>query len=180
MFARTTRSQAKTLAAPIKATSKRNPLRQVTSREAALLEREAALLEREAALLEREAALMERESALIGKKEPKKSGKQFIINYVSEYRGMDAESEIFIGNDEKTTALAAFDWMVENRKGLDFELAWYALQDEGDNSFEDQDAIATHARKNCKSFKDLKKICNKYSDSYFESWDGWKLKFTKM
>ena len=103
-----------------------------------------------------------------------------MINFLSDYQGMDAQSEVFISSDEKTAALAAFDWMVENHKGLDFELAWYAIQDEGDNSFEDEDAIVAHARKSCNSFKDLKKICDKYSDSYFESWDGWKLKFSKI
>jgi hypothetical protein len=211
MSSRITRSQSK-------AASKRKPLRQVASRESALSTREADLNAREANLSTREAVLNaafanlnareaeldDRESALstreavlnaafanLNAREAKKSGKQYIIKYVSNYTGMEPESETFIGTDEKTAALAAFDWMAKNQKGLDFELAWEALQDqvpwhaihfEGGKfgQFENENAIVAHVRKRCNSFKDLKKICNKYSDSYFEDSDGWNLKFSKI
>ena len=133
-------------------------------KDAALLKKEAELAAREAALLKKEAELATREAALAAKpakKEAKKTGKQFMINYVSDYQGMDAESEVFICSDEKTVALEVFDWMVENRKGLDFEMALDSLQMDGDDRFGDEEELVAHVRKSCNSFKDLKKICEK-------------------
>ena len=154
-------------------------------KDAALLKKEAELAAREAALLKKEAELEAALAAKPAKKEALKKqkketkGKLFTINFISEYRGMDAESEIFTGADEKTVALEAFDWMVENRKGLDFELALSALQDEGNDSFGDEEELVDYVRKRCKSFKKFKNICEKYNDSYFEDVDGWKLKFSQ-
>jgi hypothetical protein len=193
MSARITRSQSKAqIATPVKPEIKAPKAQkankkeyELATREAALLKKEAELAAREAALLKKEAELAAREAALatktpkkeaLAKQKKETKGKQFIINYVSEYRGMDAESEVFIGNDEKTVALAAFDWMVENREGLDFEMA---LEEEGDDRFGDEEELAANVRKSCKSFKDLKKICERYGNSYFEDYDGWKLKFSQ-
>ena len=151
-------------------------------KDAALLKKEAELAAREAALLKKEAELEAALAAKPAKKEAlekQKKGKQYMINYISDYQGMDAESEVFIGTDEKTVALEAFDWMVENRKGLDFDTALCALQDEGDDRFGDEEELVAHVRKSCNSFKDLKKICEKYNDSYFEDYNGWKLKFSQ-
>ncbi len=162
--------------------SKESELR---AREIALDKREANLKKMAADLEKKEAEL---ETALISKLAKKEAlakqkketkDKQFMINYISEYKGMDAESEVFIGNDEKTVALAAFDWMVENRKGLDFEMALEILQEEGDHRFEDEEELVAHVRENCNSFNDLKNICQNYDDSYFENYDGWKLKFSQ-
>ncbi len=135
---------------------------------------------REAALLKKEAELAAREAALLKKEAEKEiKGKLFMINYISDYERLSAESEVFISSDEKTTALAAFDWMVENRKGLDFELTLQCgLEEDDDNTYEDEEALAAHVRKSCNSFKDLKKICEKYNNSYFE--EGWKLKFSQI
>lgn len=206
MSARITRSQAKAqIAAPVKAQTKavnsqvkaqskswiwvkktedeicnlEKKEAKLASREAALLKKEAELAAREAALLKREAELEAALAAKPAKKEAKKTGKQFMINYISDYQGMDAQSEVFISSDEKTVALAAFDWMVENREGLDFEMALDALQEEGDDRFGDEEELAAHVRKSCNSFKDLRKICDKYNNSYFEDYNGWKLKFSQ-
>lgn len=205
MSARITRSQSKAqssasakaetpapkivlrLKTPVKTLTKggfcQNKEAELAAREAALLKKEAELAAREAALLKREAELEAALKAKPAKKETKKKetkGKQFMINYLSDYQGMDAESEVFIGSDEKTAALAAFDWMVENRKGLDFEFRLSMLQEEGDDRFEDEEELAAHVRKSCKSFKELKKICENYDDSYFEDYNGWKLKFSQI
>lgn len=151
-----------------------------------LKKKEAELAAREAALLKKEAELevalsakpAKKEASTKQKKETKK-GKQFMINYVSNYQGMDAESKVFIGTDEKTVALEAFDWMVENRSGLAFEMALEILMEEGDSRFENEEELVAHVRKTCNSFNDLKKICQQYDDSYFENYDGWKLKFSQ-
>lgn len=198
MSARITRSQAKAqIAAPVKATSKaakaqskatKTPKSQPkswvwikkTEDEICNLEKkEAELAAREAALLKKEAELEAALKAKPAKKEAKKTGKQFMINFLSDYQGTDAQSEVFISSDEKTAALAAFDWMVENREGLDFEMALYTLEIEGNNRFEDEEELTAHVRKSCNSFKDLKKICERYGNSYFEDYDGWKIKFSQ-
>lgn len=152
---------------------------ELAAREAALLKKESELVLREAALLKKEAELEAALKAKPAKKEAKKTGKQFMINFLSDYQGTDAQSEVFISSDEKTAALAAFDWMVENREGLDFEMALYTLEIEGNNRFEDEEELTAHVRKSCNSFKDLKKICERYGNSYFEDYDGWKLKFSQ-
>jgi hypothetical protein len=207
MSARITRSQSKAhpakaetlapkivlrLKTPVKTLTKgslrQNKEVQLAAREAALFKKEAELATREAALLKKEAELAAREAELsakpakkdaLAKQKKETKGKQFMINYISDYQGMDAESEVFVGSDEKTVALEVFDWIVENRKGLDFEMALDSLQMDGDDRFGDEEELATHVRKTCKSFKDLKKICEKYNDSYFEDYNGWKLKFSQ-
>jgi hypothetical protein len=132
------------------------------------------LAAREAALLKKEAELAAREAAL-SKKETE--GKKIhIVNYLSNYEGEYAESEVFIGSDEKIVSNEVFDWMVENRKGLDFDMALQILKEEGDSRFNYKELIA-HVRTRCNSFNDLKNICREYNDSYFEDYNGWKLKF---
>lgn len=115
-----------------------------------------------------------REAELTAKMEDKQTGKLYIINYVSGFRGMDLESEVFINSVEKTAALAAFDWMLEKRKGLDFEIPFCDLE---------EDELSAHVRESCNSFNDLNEICKKYGNSYYNDYndyDGWILKFSQI
>lgn len=161
---------------------------QLAAREAALLKKETELAAREAVLLKKEVELAAREAALsakpakkeaLAKQKKETKGKQFMIIYSSEFQGMDTQTEVFISSDEKTAALATFDWMVKNREGLDFEMALCALEEEGDDRFGDEEELAANVRKSCNSFEDLYKICERYGNSYFEDYDGWKLKFSQ-
>jgi len=186
MSARITRSQSKNLAsqmtntldhAILKKTSELSTL-ESTSFKKAFKKRVRELDAREAELDAREAALLKREIDLDTNKPTitNMGNKLYIINYLSDYQGIEAESEVFIGNDEKLVAREAFDWMVEQNKGLDLEMAFDELED---TSFKTLDKFIAHVRNNCKSFKSLKNICEQYNDSYFEDYDGWKLKFTE-
>jgi hypothetical protein len=121
-----------------------------------------------------------RQTAKPAKNQAKQSGNQFVITYVFKYRGEVTESKIFSGTDESTVALAAFNWIFENGKGFCFERAHDSLLEEGDHTFEGWWDLSDHVRNTCKSIKDLKKICKRYGDSYFEDSNGWKLKYSKM
>lgn len=110
------------------------------------------------------------------------TGKEFTIRYI----GMDAIG-CFTGKDEKTVALAAFDWMVERGEGLDFqpflEEMTFEIDEDGlcyepvldEERFTNKEDIVAHVRKTCDSFKKLKKICREYGNDYFEGFDGWKM-----
>ena len=151
-------------------------------REKALAEREKALAKREKELAKREKALAEREKALekVSKKASSKSNK-FNVIYTAKYRDCDPEFEN-IGEfaDEKSAIVGVITWLIQNSQGgFDKWDLNQMLEDRCDEGYEgelDEKELIQYMSKKCKSWNDLRTVCENYGNSYFEDEDGWFLK----
>lgn len=112
------------------------------------------------------------------------SVENYIIVWSSSYRGYPKVIEVFGPKAECDVAKEVLRWMLENGNGNCTDIVRDIMQDcdelNVDEDDEDSIYLINLLISQCNSVKDLKKICNKYNDSYYEDEDGWKLTVKKV
>jgi hypothetical protein len=107
------------------------------------------------------------------------------IIWSSNYRGLPNQDVVFGPDEEHIVVKDILHWMLQSSSGFDLDMVRDILANENkQNDFEtidddDEkayiDQLIEYLTPKCNSIKNLKKICAKYGDSYFEDKEGWKL-----
>lgn len=105
--------------------------------------------------------------------------KLYTITWSSNYRGVPKEKKVFGPESEEDLVKETLRWIIENNNGINTDTVLEIMEENNElNADEDDDEnikLVEILVAQCNSVKDLKKICKKYENSYYEDKEGWKL-----